>query len=136
MGPGNRQVAVLNQLLGWGQTLENQCWRVGLMPNLRLECVVPWENEEEGLTGADCVPEWKDLYSIKYLFLYLPNTPNTVCTQALCSVLFPLLSSWNSLYPSNSRLEYSRLYGTFLSCNSRALPRRFDIAYNVLPWYL
>lgn len=35
--------------------------------------VVPWENEEEGLTGAEYVPEWKDPYSIKLSFPVPPK---------------------------------------------------------------
>lgn len=44
------------------------------MPIYRLEWgVVPWENEEEGLTGAEYVPEWKDPYSIKLSFPVPPK---------------------------------------------------------------
>lgn len=34
---------------------------------------MPWDNEEEGLTGAEYVPEWKDPYSMKLSFPIPPK---------------------------------------------------------------
>lgn len=63
------------------------------MPSLQItvQCgVMPWENEGEGLIGAEYVPELKDLYRIKLSCPVPLNASNPVCHRpcALCSSLF------------------------------------------------